>query len=82
MNELQKLPNIGKVLAEKLIEVGVDNEQKLKDLGSEKVFVMIQSVFPDACINHLYAIDGAIEGIRWHSLSNARKNELNTFFKK
>ena len=81
MNSLQKLPNIGNVLAKKLEEVGIQNENELREVGSEKAFMLVKSIYPDACINHLYAIEGAIQGIRWHSLSQARKNELNTFFK-
>ncbi|WP_309245476.1 TfoX/Sxy family DNA transformation protein [Clostridium estertheticum] len=33
-----------------------------------------------ACINKLYALEGSIQGIRWHNLSKEVKNELNEFY--
>jgi DNA transformation protein len=29
----------------------------------------------------LYAIEGAIQGIRWHDLEDSRKRELKEFFR-
>jgi DNA transformation protein len=80
MSELQKLPNIGKVLSEKFEMVGIRNEQELKAVGTEKAFLLIRSIDNDACIHQLFAIDGAVQGIRWHNLSKTRKDELKTFF--
>lgn len=80
MSTLSKLPNIGDVLAEKLEQAGIKNEKELKIMGSEKVFLLVKEVDPKACINHLYAIEGALQGIRWHSLSKEKKQELKEFF--
>jgi DNA transformation protein and related proteins len=80
MSQLQQLPNLGKVLAKKLEQVGITTEQQLIETGSEKAFLLVRSVDPTACINHLYAIEGAIHGIRWHSLSKGRKVELKSYF--
>ncbi|MDR1301443.1 MAG: TfoX/Sxy family protein [Treponema sp.] len=33
-----------------------------------------------ACYNRLCAIEGAIQGIRWHNLSDEIKNELKQFY--
>jgi DNA transformation protein and related proteins len=81
MNEITKLPNIGKTLAEKLIMVGITNEQKLKEVGSENAIIKISTIDNnDVCINMLYALEGAIQGIRWHNLDTYRKMELKEFF--
>jgi len=32
------------------------------------------------CINMLYALEGAIQGIRWHGLSKERKLELKEYY--
>lgn len=82
MNPLTKLPNIGKVLAEKLNSIGVYSEDDLKALGSENAIIKISTVDGEtAPINMLYAIEGAIQGIRWHNLSRARKDELLNFLR-
>lgn len=78
-NELCQLSNIGKVLSERLNEVGIETIRDLKSLGSEKAFLRIKTVHNDACINELFALEGAIQGIRWHDLDKAKKEELRAF---
>jgi DNA transformation protein and related proteins len=81
MNELSKLPNIGNTLAEKLIKAGITNEQELKMTGSENAIIKISALENhDVCINMLYALEGAVQGIRWHDLDNSRKLELKEFY--
>jgi DNA transformation protein len=79
MNKLEKLPNIGKILAEKINKTGVKTEDELKMIGSKQTFMLIRSFDKDACIDMLYAIEGAIQGVRWHSLSKETKDELKSF---
>jgi DNA transformation protein and related proteins len=81
MNELTKLPNIGKTLAEKLIKAGITNELELKMSGSENAIIRISTIENhEVCINMLYALEGAIQGIRWHDLDNNRKKDLKEFY--
>jgi DNA transformation protein and related proteins len=80
MNDLSKLPNIGKTLANKLEMTGINNEQELKAIGAENAIIKIATVYNKPCINMLYAIEGAIQGIRWHNLKKERKLELYQFF--
>jgi len=83
MNSLTELPNIGKTLAEKLNSIGVKNVQELKQLGSENTIIKIATIENSgACINMLYALEGAIQGIRWHGLEKERKQELKEFYAK
>lgn len=79
-NELSKLPNIGKNLAEKLKLVGIDSPSTLKLVGSEDAFIRLKTLDSNACINMLYALEGAIQGIRWHKLDKDKKNELKEFY--
>lgn len=81
IEELSKLPNIGKTLAEKLILIGIENASQLRNTGAENVFIRLKTVDKDACINMLCAIEGAIQGIRWHDLTQSRKEELKAFFR-
>ena len=81
MSSLTDLPNIGKVLAEKLKCVGIENEHDLKSVGSENAIIKIATLENnDVCINMLYALEGAVQNIRWHHLDDARKKELKDFF--
>ncbi len=81
MGELSKLPNIGTVLEKELNEISIMTVEQLKSLGSKEVFIKIKIKDPTACINKLYAIEGAIQGIRWHNLSDEKKQELKAFYK-
>ncbi len=82
MNELIQLPNIGKTLAQKLVLAGISSEKELKAIGAEKAIIKISTIENDGvCINMLYALEGAIQGIRWHNLDKTRMKELYEFFK-
>jgi len=76
-----KLPNISKTLADKLKLVGIENDNQLKSIGVENAFVKLKTVDDNACINLLYAIEGAIQGVRWHDLDQSKKLELKEFFR-
>ena len=77
---LKELPNIGEKLAEKFIRVGIKTADDLKLVGTENSFIKLVTIERDVCINTLYAIEGAVQGIRWHNLSDARKKELREFY--
>ena len=80
MNEIQELINIGSVLVDRIEEAGIDTVADLKEMGAKKAFLMVKGVYSEACINHLYAIEGAIQGIRWHHLSSEIKADLKAFY--
>lgn len=80
MGELSKLINIGNNLEAQLNEIGIETFEQLKEIGSTQAWLDIKSIDNSACINRLYAIEGAIKGIRWHNLSNEVKNELKEFY--
>lgn len=80
MGELCKLHNIGNKLEAQLNEVGIETVEQLKRIGSKQAWLDIKAIDNSACINRLCAIEGAIQGIRWHSLSNEIKSELREFY--
>lgn len=80
MGRLSNMPNIGSVLEKKLIEVGITDPEALIQLGSKEAFMRIRTIDHTACLNMLYALEGAIGGVRWHSLSVESKEELREFF--
>ncbi len=81
MNSLTEAPNIGNTLALKLKSAGINNLQELKETGSENAIIRIAPIENSgACLNMLFALEGAIQGIRWHNLKSERKLELKEFY--
>ena len=81
MSELTELPNIGNTLARKLELIGITNESKLRSEGSKNAIIKISTLKNSgACLNMLYALEGAIQGIRWHGLDEVQKKELKEFY--
>lgn len=77
---LSKMPNIGLILEEKLIGVGINTPEELIVTGSKDAFIRIKAVDNTACYNMLCALEGAIQGIRWHNLTVEIKTDLKGFF--
>ena len=81
MGELSKLPNISNIIEKRLIDVGISTQQELLDIGSKDAFMRIKLRDATACLNMLCALEGAIQGIRWHHLSDTVKSDLRSFHK-
>ena len=79
-HEISRLPNIGKVMADKLKRADIHSYHELKKVGAEKAFLRLKAEDEGACLSSLCALEGAIEGIRWHDLTKEKKNELKRFF--
>ena len=80
MGELSKLPNIGKVLEKQLNDVGINTIDDLVNLGSKEAWLKIKEIDDSACLNRLMALEGAIQNIRWHNLSEEDKDNLRNFY--
>lgn len=80
MDKLSMLPNIGKTIEQQLNEVGVKTVKQLIEIGSKQAWLRIKGIDDSACINRLYGLEGAIQGIRWHYLSEEVKSELKEFY--
>ena len=80
MGELSKLHNIGKKLEEQLNEVGRESYDDLANIGSKEAWLKIKEIDESACINRLMALEGAIQNIRWHNLSDDDKRNLKEFY--
>lgn len=80
MGELSKLPNIGKVLEGQLNDVGIDNVNELINIESRKAWLNIKEIDESACLNRLMALEGSIQGIRWHDLSDEDKKNLKDLY--
>jgi len=80
MGELSKLPNIGKVLEKQLNDVEIYSVDDLINIGSKESWLKIKEIDDSACLNRLMALEGAIQNIRWHDLSENDKKNLKDFY--
>ncbi len=80
MGSLSELPNIGKIMEKRLSAIGINDTEALKKIGSREAFIMLKLHYGDACLNSLYGLEGAVQGIRWHNLSSESKEGLKEFF--
>lgn len=79
MEELTAMKNIGKEMARKLTAIGIDTPEKLAEAGSREAFFRLKTVFPQVCLVHLYALEGALQDVAFNSLSQNAKRELKEF---
>ena len=73
MSDLLHLKNICKNIEKKLISIGIDSKQKLFEIGSRQAFVDLKQKYPNICLVHLYALEGAILDIELDSVYMAGK---------
>lgn len=79
MAELISMMNIGKEMAKKLDSVGIGSAEELVSSGAEQAFLKLKERYPNICLVHLYALEGAVRGVEFNSLPESRKRELKEF---
>ena len=82
MGELKNLPNIAEKLEAQLADIGITTVDELRNAGSREAWLRILARDPSACIMRLSALEGAIQGIRWHNLDDETKANLKAFYHK
>ena len=80
MGELTTLPNIAAKLEAQLADVGIATIEELRRVGSREAWLRILARDPSACVMRLSALEGAIQGVRWHYLDDETKRELKAFY--
>lgn len=80
MGELSALPNIGQEVERQLNQVGIHTVDELKKMGSKQAWLRIKEIDDSACIHRLYALEGAMKGIRKKELDAQTKEELKDFY--
>lgn len=80
MSELKQLPNIGAEIERQLNLIGIASYEELKKAGSKEAWLKIYAMDTSACINKLYALEGAIKRIRKVDLTEETKNNLKAFY--
>lgn len=79
MAELTSLRNIGKEMSRKLTAVGIDSCEKLRETGAKEAYLKLKMTYPQVCLVHLYALEGALEGVEFNSLTKEQKRDLKEF---
>ncbi len=79
MADLTTMPNIGKEMASKLKSVEIDTAEELIEIGSKEAFFRLKTKYPQVCLVHLYTLEGAIQNVEFHCLSEETKADLKKF---
>lgn len=79
MAGLMSMMNIGKEMEKKLVSVGIDSSEKLMETGAKEAFIRLKQKYPNVCLVHLYTLEGAIQNMEFHCLSENKKRELKEF---
>ena len=62
--------------------MGITTIEELKHAGSREAWLRILARDPSACTMRLSALEGAIQGVRWHYLDDETKQSLKEFYAK
>jgi DNA transformation protein len=74
---LETLTNLGKVSARQLAEVGIKTEADLRALGAAAAYLKLKDHFGrGVSLNYLYALDGALKGVRWDLMPETERAVL------
>lgn len=79
MPELTEMRNIGREMARKLESVGIDSAEKLMEVSAKQAFFKLKEAYPNVCLVHLYALEGAVRDTGYDQLSEDTKKELKAF---
>ncbi|GHU82699.1 competence protein TfoX [Clostridia bacterium] len=80
MSELTTLPNIAAKLDAQLAQVGITTIGELRAAGSREAWLRLLARDPSACLLRLCALEGALQGVRWHVLDDDTKSALRAFY--
>ena len=75
---LAGMPNIGCEVARLLVAAGVRSPRALTRLGAVTAALRIRGIRPDdpPCRSMLAGLEGAIRGVRWHSIPRTEREAL------
>ena len=79
MTELTAMRNIGGEMARKLRAVGIDSPEALREAGARDAFFRLKALYPNVCLVHLYALEGAVRDLDFHGLPREVKADLKAF---
>lgn len=69
-------PNLGPKSAAALKAAGIDSIATLRALGSVPAYARVRGVWPAASLNLLWALEGALTGLRWQEVAREHRTSL------
>ena len=79
MAELASMMNLGKEMDRKLRSVGIDCAEELMAVGAKEAYRRLKALYPNVCLVHLYALEGAVRGVDFNALPPETKADLKAF---
>ncbi len=80
MPDLSDLPNLGPIVIAELARVGITTPAQLRRVGRVGAAVKLARAGIDVCSSKLSGLEGAIRGVRWHSIPAGERAELRKQF--
>ena len=79
MTNLTTMRNIGGEMARKLRAVGIGSREELLEAGAKEAFFRLKIRWPQVCLVHLYALEGAVRDVDFNALPPETKADLKAF---
>ena len=79
MIKLTSMMNLGEEMERKLLSVGIGSAEELMAVGAKEAFSRLKARYPQVCLVHLYALEGAVEQVEFNALSDETKEDLKAF---
>ena len=74
---LESLTNLGRISARQLAEIGIKTEAELRAAGAAAAYLRLKDHFGrGVSLNYLYALDGALKGVRWDLMPESERAAL------
>ena len=78
------LRNIGPVMAQRLIDTGIETREQLIQMGAENAYLAMYPTgdkYGDHNAAYMMALEGAIQDCDWQEITESRKTTLKRFAK-
>jgi DNA transformation protein len=74
---LERMRNLGPIIAGRLRAVGIETPDELRKLGAVEAYVKLKRAFQAETTHaHLYALHGAVTDVRWYALPEEARAAL------
>ena len=73
---LGELPNLGPKSEQMLRACGITTLAQLRKLGSVAAYARVKATHKDATLNLLWALEGALTGLRWQEVAREHRTSL------
>lgn len=73
---LERMRNLGPVIAGRLRAVGIGTPEELRRVGAVEAYVRLKRAFRETTHAHLYALHGAVTDVRWYALPEGARAAL------